>query len=354
MKDWKKAAVAPGATIRETLRVIDQSVTQVALVVDSTDRLIGTVTDGDVRRGLLRGLSLDQTVDHVTNVNPIVVDAGEDASTIQRVMRDRCINQVPLLDDHGRVVGLKLLKEYLAAPKYDNFVVLMAGGLGTRLRPLTETCPKPLLQIGGKPILEIILENFKSQGFRRFAIAVNYMAEMIEDHFGDGSSWGVDINYLREQSRLGTAGALRLLPETPSKPIIVMNGDLLTKVNFGHLLDYHIEFKAKATICIREYDIKVPFGIVEVQEHHLVALQEKPVQKFFVNAGIYVLEPEVLQAIPLDVPYDMTTLFEGLVTRRELPAVFPVREYWLDIGQLDDYQRALEDFDQKPLWGNDD
>ncbi len=354
MKNWKKASVAPGATIRETLRVIDQSVTQVALVVDSTDRLIGTVTDGDVRRGLLRGLSLDRSVDLVTNVNPIVVNAGEDATTIQRIMHDQCVNQIPLLDDQGRVVSLELLKEYMATATHDNLVVIMAGGMGTRLRPLTETCPKPLLQIGGKPILEIILESFKSQGFSRFSIAVNYMSEMIEDHFGDGSAWGVDISYLREQSKLGTAGALGLLPEFPNKPFIVMNGDLLTKVNFGNLLDYHVEFKAKATICVREYDVKVPFGIVEVQEHHLIALQEKPVQKFFVNAGIYVLEPEVIAAIPPNVPYDMTTLCEELVSRKELPAVFPIREYWLDIGQIDDYRQAMEDFDRKPLWGKDD
>lgn len=354
MKNWKKAAVSPGATIRDTLRVIDRSVTQVALVVDAEGRLAGTVTDGDVRRGLLRGLTLDHPIELVANVNPIVMHAGEDASTIQRIMHERSVNQIPLIDDDGRVVSLELLKEYLSTPRHDNFVVLMAGGLGTRLRPLTETCPKPLLQIGGKPLLEIILESFKTQGFRRFAFAVNYMADMIEDHFGDGSSWGVKISYLREPSRLGTAGALRLLPEAPDKPFIVMNGDLLTKVNFGHLLDYHTEFKARATICVREYDVKVPFGIVEVQENRLVALQEKPVQKFFVNAGIYVLEPEVIEHIPREIPYDMTTVFEDMAARGERPAVFPVREYWLDIGQIDDYQQALEDFDRKPSRGSND
>lgn len=354
MKDWKKAAVAPKATIRETLRVIDQSVTQVALVVDSNDCLIGTVTDGDIRRGLLQGLSLDDTVDRVTNVHPITVNVNEDAYTIQRIMMDRSVNQIPLLDDHGRVVSLELLKEYLKVSKYDNLVVIMAGGMGTRLKPLTESCPKPLLRIGGKPILEIILESFKSQGFTKFFIAVNYRSEMIEDYFGNGTLLGLEIKYLREQSMLGTAGALRLLQETPSKPMIVMNGDLLTKVNFRHLLDYHAEFNAKATICVREYDVEVPFGIVEVQDNRLVALQEKPIQKFFVNAGIYVINPEIIDTIPSGVNYDMTTLFEQLVSRKELPAVFPIREYWLDIGQIDDYRRAMEDFNQKTLWGNDD
>lgn len=354
MKDWKKAAVAPGASIRETLRVIDLSVTQVALVVDADGHLKGTVTDGDVRRGLLRGLSLDQPVELVTNVHPTVAHAGDDAATIQRIMRERSISQLPLLDDQGRVMSLQLLKEYLALPKYDNLVVLMAGGLGTRLKPLTETCPKPLLQIGGKPILQIILESFRSQGFRKFAISVNYKAEMIESHFGDGSEHGVEISYIREPSRLGTGGALRLLPELPGKPIIVMNGDLLTKVNFGHLLDYHAKFKAKATICVREYDMKVPFGIVQVQGDHLLDLQEKPVQRFFVNAGIYVLEPEVISHIPEDTAYDMPTLFQELSAKGERPAVFPIREYWLDIGQMDDYERAMEDLEwQEPGGGND-
>ena len=354
MKEWKNAVVTPGATIRETLRIIDLSVTQIALVVDSDGRLTGTVTDGDIRRGLLRGLILDDSVELVANTHPIVAHAGDDPSTIQRIMRNRSVYQIPIVDEKCCLVGLELLKEYLVETKHDNIVVLMAGGLGTRLKPLTETCPKPLLQVGGKPILEIILESFKFQGFRRFAIAVNYMAEMIEGYFGDGTSWEVDISYLRERSRLGTAGALRLLPELPSQPIIVMNGDLLTKVNFKNLLDYHSESKTKATLCVREYDIKVPFGIVEVKENHLVALHEKPVQKFFVNAGVYVLEPDVIKKIPPNKPYDMTSLLEGMVAQGDHPAVFPIREYWLDIGQADDYQRALDDYNQELRWETDD
>jgi dTDP-glucose pyrophosphorylase len=344
MKDWKKAIVPPGSSIRETLRVIDYSVTQIALVVDETQHLVGTVTDGDVRRGLLKGLSLDDAVEQVLNLHPIVAGIEEDDVEIEKIMRDRSVNQIPLVDRQGRVVGLQLLKECLSKPKYENLVVLMAGGIGSRLMPLTETCPKPLLQVGGKPLLQIIIENFKSQGFHRFAIAVNHMAEMIEGFLGDGSGMGVEIQYLREPKRLGTAGALRLIDEELSVPVIVMNGDLLTKVNFGHLLDYHQEIESKGTICVREYDVNVPFGIVEVEDDRLVALQEKPVQKFLVNAGIYVLDPEMIRHIPPNTRYDMTMLFEKMTNQGVRPSVFPIREYWLDIGHIEDYNRAVRDF----------
>lgn len=344
MKDWKKATVGSGTSIRDTLRIIDESFLQIALVVDDDGRLLGTVTDGDVRRGLLRGLGLDSPVRDVANTKPVVASRGNDAAALQRLMKERSVRQVPLVDAAGRLVGLELLDELAAAPRRDNLVVLMAGGLGARLRPLTETCPKPLLHVGGKPILEIILEGFLAHGFRRFAISVNYMAQMIEAHFGDGSAWGADISYLRESIRLGTAGALSLLPARPEAPVLVMNGDLLTKVNFAALLDFHNENRAQATICVREYDLKVPFGVVEVEDNRLAALHEKPVQKFFVNAGIYVLEPGVVARIPRDAPYDMTTLFERLVEEGERPTVFPIREYWLDIGQMGDYERAVGEY----------
>jgi dTDP-glucose pyrophosphorylase len=344
MKDWKKATVAPEITIRETLRIIDRTSLQIALLVDAQGRLLGTVTDGDVRRGLLKGLDLDSPVTEVANTRPIVASMDEDPASLQRLMIERSVRQVPLVDSAGRLMGLELLKDLVARPQRENLVVLMAGGLGTRLRPLTESCPKPLLQVGGKPILEIIMEGLAASGFRRFAISVNYKAEMIESHFGDGSAWGLDISYLREPSRLGTAGALTLLPEALETPILVMNGDLLTKLNFAALLDFHAELGAKATICVREYDFEVPFGVVEVEGDRLTALHEKPVQKFLVNAGIYVLEPAAVARIPRGEPFDMTTLFQRLVEEGERPAVFPIREYWLDIGHMGDYQRAAGEF----------
>lgn len=350
MKEWKKATVAHDTTIRETLQIIDKSSMQIALVVDAEGFFRGTVTDGDVRRGLLRGLELSSPVFEVANKNPVTASPGVDAAGLQHLMLKHSVRQIPIIDSEGRVVGLEVFKELLTGGQRDNLVVLMAGGQGMRLRPLTETCPKPLLEVGGKPILEIILESLAAHGFRKFAISVNYMADMIEGHFGDGSERDVEITYLREQSKLGTAGALSLLPDIPQTPLLVMNGDLLTNLNFGALMDFHGSVDSPATLCVREFDFKVPYGVVELSDNRLKALHEKPVHKFFVSAGVYVLSPQAVARVPRNQYYEMTTLFEELLQAGELPAVFPVREYWLDIGQMDDYWRAVGEYGSV-YWG---
>lgn len=344
MKDWKQIAVSPETPIRNVLAIIDQGALQIALVVDENDRLMGTVTDGDVRRGILRGVDLDEPVRRVFNENSVTVSVDDDVTFIQRLMKDKYARQIPMLDHDGRVVRLYLLKDFLREDKRDIPVLLMAGGLGTRLKPLTDDCPKPLLRIGGRPILEIILENFIEHGFRQFYFSVNYKAKMIEDYFGDGSRWGATIEYLREKKKMGTAGALSLIPEQPTVPIIVMNGDLLTKVNFQHLLAFHKENENPATICVSEYGFRVPFGVVQVENNRLIGLREKPEHKFFVNAGIYILEPEVLNLIPKNEFFDMTSLFEELILRNNDVAVFPLREYWLDVGRLGDYEQAKDEY----------
>ena len=344
MKGWRQIIIHPETTIREAMDVIDRSSVQIALVVDRDDYLLGTLTDGDMRRGLLKGIDLNQPVDTIYNKSPIFGKEGNDPSNIQAFMKKSCVRQLPVLDSEGRVVGFELLEDFLWKHEQKTIVVLMAGGLGTRLRPLTETSPKPLLKVGDKPLLEITLERFVELGFKRFYVAVNYMAKMIEEHFGDGSRWGVEIGYLREDKRLGTAGALSLLPERPNEPSIVINGDLLTDVNFKNLLDFHEEAKTSATICVREYSLRIPFGVVSIEKQRLKDLEEKPTQNFFVNAGIYVLEPEAIDLIPKERFYDMTNLFEELTRLGNNPAVFPLREYWLDIGQMVDYQQANHEY----------
>ena len=247
-------------------------------------------------------------------------------------------------EEAGRVIGVELLEELIRPRERDNWVVLMAGGLGTRLSPLTNDRPKPMLNVGNKPLLETIIENFVEQGFHRFFISVNYMAGMIKDHFADGGRWGAQIHYLEEDRKLGTAGALSLLPEPPTAPVLVMNCDLLTKVNFRHLLDFHLEHRAQGTMCVREYDFQVPYGVVRLDRQRIAGIDEKPVQRFFVNAGIYVLEPEALHHVPADTFFDMPSLFERLIAEGQEAAAFPIREYWLDIGQLADYDRANGEF----------
>jgi len=345
-KSWKNATLNQTGRVADAISIIDNSGVQICLVVDGDGRLAGTITDGDVRRGILRGLGLDTPVTDIMNHHPRVARPEDGRERIQRIMADNLLRQVPLVDSEGRLVGLVIDKDLTRIPELgrDNPVVLMAGGLGNRLRPLTENTPKPLLRVGAKPLLETILEAFIAFDFRNFYISVNYKAEMVKDHFGDGSNLGCRISYLEEDRRLGTAGALGLLPECPTVPLIVMNGDLLTKVNFASLLEFHREHRSVATMCVREYDFQVPYGVVNIQDHRIVGIVEKPVHSFFVNAGIYVLDPSVLHLIPPDEPFDMTQLFDRIVAAGENTAVFPIREYWLDIGRIDDFERANGDF----------
>lgn len=344
MKNWGNAVITPAATIRETIGTIDSSGMQIALVTDGGMRLLGTITDGDIRRGILRGVTLDDEAQKIMNFRPVVARADDSRSAILAIMKSRSIRHVPIVDNDGVLLGVEVLDEMLKSVVRSNPVVLMAGGLGSRLRPLTNDCPKSLLKVGSKPILETIIENFLEHGFQKIFISVNYLAEKIEGYFGDGSRWGAEISYLREPERLGTAGSLSLLPKGISESLLVMNGDLLTRVNFGHLLDFHTEYRAKATMCVRDYEYRIPFGVVTADEHRLVGIEEKPLQRFFVSAGIYVLEPDVLGMIPPMGFLDMPCLFRKLVQRKMEAVLFPVREYWMDIGRVDDFERANGEF----------
>jgi len=354
MKDWKKTFVGPETSIKETIAVIDKSTLQIALVVDADNKLLGTVTDGDIRRGILKGVSLDEPVKRIFYVSPLTASIDDDPETMHRIMKEQLINQLPIVDHDGRVVDLKFLRDILKVKKYQNPVILMAGGLGTRLRPLTESCPKPLLKVGGTPLLETILEGFINKGFDTFYISVNYKAEMIEAYFGDGSRWNVHIEYLRETKRLGTAGSIRLLPEKPSLPFIVMNGDLLTKVDFSQLLEFHVNnnrlSNAMATMCVREYNMQIPYGVIKQEGNKLVRLDEKPVQRFFVNGGIYVFQPDMIDLIPADDYFDMTHLFDKMMEKDYKTVVFQIREYWMDIGHKQDFETADGEYGEI-FWG---
>lgn len=344
---WQTALVAPTASIRDTLAIIDASSLQIALVVDQHRRLLGTVTDGDVRRAILGGHALEDAVTAIMNRQPTVARLSETRDEIFAAMKSRQLHQMPVLNAAGEVVGLESLDALLHAGPRPNPVVIMAGGSGRRLRPLTAECPKPLLRIGNKPILETILENFVGDGFRRFYIAVNYRGDMLERHIGDGSRWNAEIRYLRETSELGTAGALSLLPERPADPLIVMNGDVLTKVNFGHMLDFHRREGAAATMAVRAFEQVVPYGVLTIDHHRIAAIREKPMFSYFVNAGIYVLDPACLDLMPSPAaPCDMPDLFSTLIGHGRLAAAFPIREYWIDVGQVDDFERARGEYSE--------
>ena len=306
--------------------------------------LRGTVTDGDIRRGILTGVQLSDGIKTVMNSHPITAPASTTDAEATRIMRQHQIGHLPLIDTSGKLVGLKVFKDLDPRPEEGNPVVLMAGGKGARLLPLTDDVPKPLLEVGGRPILETIIERFVAQGFTRIYLSVNYKAGLIESHFEDGHAFGAEITYIREQDALGTGGALSLLPMRPTEPMIVMNSDVLTKVNFHHLVKYHNNHSAAATMSVREYRFTIPFGVVETEAAELRSMAEKPEHTFFVNAGIYVIDPEVLDLISAGETMDMPDLFQRLIDQGKRPSVFPLREYWMDIGRLDDLDQAKRDY----------
>lgn len=337
--------VPSSATIGDAVRAIDENAIQIALIIEG-GRVCGTLTDGDVRRAMLHGFTLMDPVTNAMNPNPKTALAGETREAVLLRMKQFSIRHMPVVDESGTLLGLETIDDLCAVKRLQNHVVLMAGGFGRRLAPLTDECPKPMLQIGGRPILETVLMNFIEYGFQSFSVSVNYRAEMIMDYFGDGSRWGVRIDYLRENEPLGTAGALSLLKKRPDLPLILMNADILTKVNFHHLLDFHAAHDSRATMCVREYQVQVPYGVIKVDGYHILEIQEKPTERHFVNAGIYVLDPEVLDLVPRGQRIDMTELFSRTITLSMPHAVFPLREYWIDVGQHLDFRNASADFER--------
>ncbi len=344
MKDISGITLTEHSTVKEALRIIDSGAVKIALVVDANNTLLGTLTDGDIRRAILDGKTVSDTIREIYFKEPTVVSANASKEEVINICTLKKIHQVPIVDDQFRLVGIDILDELLQPTVRSNQVVLMVGGLGTRLRPLTETTPKPMLHVGGKPILQTIVEKFVAYGFVNIVMCVGYKSKIIQDFFGDGAQFGATIEYVFEQKRMGTAGALSLLKTLPSEPFFVMNGDLLTNVNFEHLLEFHESNGAMASMCVREYDFQVPYGVVNIDDGKILSIEEKPVHKFFVSAGIYMLDPRCIERIPHDTFYDMPTLFEELIAQGEKSISFPLREYWLDIGRIEEYEKANQEY----------
>jgi dTDP-glucose pyrophosphorylase len=320
--------------------VIDSGAVKIALVVDTDNKLLGTLSDGDIRRGLLRKKLLNETIEDVYFKNPTTANKGTQKEDLLRLCLVNGIAQVPIVDEDRKVIDLFIIDDGLQEKQHENHVVLMVGGLGTRLRPLTENTPKPMLKVGGKPILETIVKRFVEDGFTNITMCLGYKSNVIQDYFRDGSGFGANIDYIVEEKRMGTAGALTLLEKRLDNPFFVMNGDLLTDINFEKMLDFHVEHNSKATMCVREYDIEVPYGVVNVANENITSIIEKPIHSFFVNSGIYLLEPDCIDLIPDNKFYDMPTLFEELIAAKEKIISFPLQEYWLDIGRVADYEKA--------------
>jgi dTDP-glucose pyrophosphorylase len=340
MIDVSKICLFADSTVENALRTIGLGSVKIALVVDNDNKLLGTLGDGDIRRGLLKRKNLDDTIEDIYYKTPIVAGKKSSKKELLYLCSINKVGQIPIIDVDSKVVGLFLIDTEFPKKQYENNVVLMVGGLGTRLRPLTENTPKPMLNVGGKPILQTIVKGFVDSGFTNITMCLGYKSNVIQDYFQDGDDFGANIGYIIEEKRMGTAGALTLLKNKINKPFFVMNGDLLTNINYEQVLDFHESHNAKATMCVREYDIEVPYGVVNLNNEKIVSIEEKPVHRFFVNAGIYLLEPECIDLIPDDEFYDMPTVFEKLIEAKGEVISFPLKEYWLDIGRVTEYDKA--------------
>lgn len=338
--EWKKTLLKPTATIEDAIKNLDSTASQIVLVVDTEERLIGIITDGDIRRGLLRGLTISSSIETIIHTDSLVVPPEMGRELVLQLMKANKIHQLPVVDKNRKIVGLHILDEVLAPSKKDNYFIIMAGGKGVRLLPYTENCPKPLLPVAGKPILEHIIEKAKVEGFTKFIIAIHYLGYMIEDYFEDGKKWEVEIQYIKEERPLGTAGALGIISQKLVVPFIVSNGDVMTDIRYSDLLDFHILHGAKATMAVRLYEWQHPFGVVHTKGVEIVGIEEKPIHKTHVNAGMYVLEPESLDYIQKNEYLDMPSLFSKLSEQNQRTIVYPMHEPWIDVGRPDDYSKV--------------
>lgn len=347
IKSIRSYALKSNATIREAIQIIDKGSIGIAVVVDGNFCLMGTITDGDVRRGFLRGLNLDSSVNLILNPKSINCHIHDSREKMLKIAEENCINQIPVLDDFGVLVNIETFHNLHKASKHENIVFLMAGGLGNRLMPLTENIPKPLLGISGKPILEYIIESFKKYGYLNFVISINYLGDKIQEYFNNGEKLGVHIEYVRENKKLGTAGSLSLLGTRPKKPFFLMNADLITSLNLEQLMAFHKAHKSMFTMCMQKHEISIPYGVVIVQNHKLQQLIEKPDHSFFINAGIYVLDPSVLDYIPHNEYCDMPSVIDNFKNGGNDIFTFPLREKWIDIGLPEDYSRSQLEIEQR-------
>lgn len=339
IKEITEYLIPPNMSLRDTIEVIQKGAAQIALVINPDKKLLGTVTDGDIRRGLLKGETLESPVMHIMNSKFIALPADCSEDRALRLMREKNLHHVPILDSEGHILWLFLLEDMIRTQRLNNWVVLMAGGQGKRLRPMTDSCPKPMLDIGGKPMLEIILEQFLDAGFWKFFISVHYLKHQIVDFFENGEKWGVEIQYLVEEHPLDTAGSLGLLPQFPDKPILVANGDVLSRVDHSKLLKFHNDKNSSATICVREHLTELPFGVVKTSGSIIESLEEKPVLTHNINAGIYVLNPEIIRLLQKGQKCDMPQLLKRGLERNLKINAFPVHESWADVGQLSKYEQ---------------
>lgn len=342
----QKAIIAPDMSISEAIEKLDYAGTGILLICDPMNLLQGVITDGDIRRAILHSLPLSDHCITIANTNPVYARQGisvQDALFMMDHAKKFYVNHLPVVDIKGKVVDLLLRRDFLDEGQIALQAVIMAGGFGTRLRPMTEDVPKPMIPVGEKPVLEHIINRLSGCGIKEIKITTHYLSDKIKDYFGDGKNFDVTLDYINEENPLGTAGALSQI-EDAKDPLLVINGDILTDIDFGKMFEFHREQRADLTVGVRRYEFQVPYGVIQCEGSEIQAIHEKPLHQFFVNAGIYILQPQILTFIPKEQRYDMTDLIKRLISENKNVVSFPIREYWLDIGQPTDLEKALKDY----------
>ncbi len=342
-RDWTAACISREGTLQDAIENLDQTTWQICLVMDQNGHLEGTVTDGDVRRGLLRGLGLEDSILRVIEQKFLVVTEDISLEAVFQLMRVNGIRQIPSVDNDGKVTGLFLLTDFIQTPSTSQLMVIMAGGKGTRLYPHTKSCPKPMVEVNGKPMLEHIITRARDHGCHEFVIAVHHLGGIIKEYFGDGKRFGISIDYISEESPLGTAGALSLLTPIPTEPFVVINGDVITQINYSDLVDFHRRSNSLLTMAVRKYEWQQPFGVVHTEGTRIVGFEEKPIRSSYVNAGIYVVDPKVLSVLHKNEVIDMPELFARVSDRGESVNAYPMHEAWVDVGRPDDLERVRQE-----------
>ncbi len=342
-KGWEKALLPQSSIIEDAIKVLNDCGLRIVLVIDDFFHLVGTISDGDIRRGLLRGLTLSSSIEQIVNERSITVLPGLERESVKELMKTNRIQQIPIVDSNQKVIGLHLWDEPDSVNLKENKFVIMAGGKGSRLHPQTKNCPKPMLHVAGRPILEHIIKRASLEGFHNFLIAINYLGEIIEDYFGNGSNFGVNIEYLREDLPMGTAGALSLIDPQPTEAFVVTNGDVITDIKYGDLLDFHLKHKADGSMAIRLDEWQNPFGVVEIEGIRIIGYEEKPITRNYTNAGVYVIDPLKLSLLRKNQFYNMPDLFNLIQESNGLTIAYPMHEKWIDVGRPDDLLQAQRD-----------
>lgn len=342
-KNFKKLMIASDEKIFKAIEILDNTEKKIVLVTDEKKRLLGTITDGDIRRGLIKKIEIDQSVNKIMNKKPIYISHHISRNDALNIMKDKDILHLPITDKEKKIIDIYFANESTAI-QMKNTVLLMAGGFGKRLFPITAKIPKPMIKIGGKPILERIIENFKGYGFVNFEISTHYLPSKIKNYFKDGKKWNINISYINEDQPLGTAGSIALIKNKDSLPIILANGDIITDLNFEELLKFHNKHNAEITLVIKEYNVQVPYGVVETNNLSIKKIHEKPNQKFHINSGVYVINRSIIKNLKKNKALSMSDLINKSIKLRKKIMAFPIHEQWIDVGEYAQLDKARKNY----------